>query len=310
MELTKILGIKYPIIQGGMAHIATGEFAAVVSQAGGLGMIGAGGFSADELRKEILRAKSLTDKPFGVNLMLLHPQIEDQAKLILDLEVDLVTTGAGNPARFVQAWKERDIKVFPLVGDPAFGQRMARLGVDGLIAEGGEAGGHIGPMTTMTLIPQLRERVDLPLIAAGGIASGSQMLAAQALGAVGVQLGTAFLATQQCPIHRDFKDRLLRASSSQSKVIGQALGLPLRALNNSMVRSYLEMEAQGASLEELERFTLGALRRAVHEGDVQQGSLMAGLVVGQLKKEKSVEVFLEELYQDYLEEKRRLTCAD
>lgn len=309
MELSKLLRIDYPIIQGGMAHIATGAFAAAVSQAGALGMIGAGGFSAEELKEEILEAQSLTDKPFGVNLMLLHPQIEEQAKLVTEMGVNLITTGAGNPGRFVEAWKDKGIKVFPVVGDPALGQRMARLGVDGLIAEGSEAGGHIGPMTTMTLIPQLRERTDLPLIAAGGIASGSQLLAAEALGAIGVQMGTAFLATEECPIHEDYKNRVLRASSSHSKVIGQIVGLPLRTLNNSMVRNYLEMESKGASKEELEHYTLGALRRAVHKGDISEGSLMAGLVVGQINKLLSVEELLEGLYQDYLVEKKRL-CFD
>ena len=227
MKIHRILGTKYPIIQGGMAHIATGAFAAAVSEAGALGIIGAGGFSAKRLEEEILLTRSLTDKPFGVNLMLLHPEIEEQARLVASMGVSLVTTGAGNPGRFIEVWKDRSIRVLPVVGDPALGQRMARLGVDGLIAEGSEAGGHIGPMTTMTLIPQLRERVDLPLVAAGGIASGAQLLAAQALGAQGAQLGTIFLVAEECPIHEDFKKKIISASSSQSRVIGNSIGLQI-----------------------------------------------------------------------------------
>lgn len=309
MKLQKILSIDYPIIQGGMAHIATGSFAAAVSEAGAFGMIGAGGYSTQELREQILKARSLTDKPFGVNLMLLHPQIEEHAKLVEEMGVALITTGAGNPGRFVEAWKNKGIKVFPVVGDPALGFRMARLGVDGLIAEGNEAGGHIGPMTTMTLVPQLIDRVDLPIIAAGGIASGKQLLAAEALGAIGVQMGTAFLGTLECPIHDNYKERVLSANSSNSKVIGRSIGLPLRVLNNPMVRSYLQLEAQGKDKEELEHFTLGALRKAVQEGDIKSGSLMAGLVVTQINEILPVKDLLEKLYQDYLLEKARL-CSE
>lgn len=310
MKLQKILSIDFPVIQGGMAHIATGSFAAAVSEAGAFGMIGAGGYSAQELGEEIRRARALTDKPFGVNLMLLHPQIEEQAKLVEEMGVSLITTGAGNPGRFIERWKNKGIIVFPLVGDPALGFRMARLGVDGLIAEGSEAGGHIGPMTTMTLLPQLLDRVDLPIIAAGGIASGRQLLAVEALGAIGVQMGTAFLGTQECPIHDNYKQRLISANSSNSKVIGRSIGLPLRLLNNAMVRSYLQMEAQGKKKEELEHYTLGALRRAAQEGDIKNGSLMAGLVVGQIKEILPVKELLEKLYQDYLFEKARLCGED
>lgn len=306
MKIHRILGTKYPIIQGGMAHIATGAFAAAVSEAGALGIIGAGGFGAKRLEEEILLTRSLTDKPFGVNLMLLHPEIEEQARLVASMGVSLVTTGAGNPGRFIEVWKDRGIRVLPVVGDPALGQRMARLGVDGLIAEGSEAGGHIGPMTTMTLIPQLRERVDLPLVAAGGIASGAQLLAAQALGAQGAQLGTIFLVAEECPIHEDFKKKIISASSSQSRVIGNSIGLPLRLLNNAMVRDYQAREAQGAGKEELEHFTLGALKRAVSAGDIKEGSLMAGLVVGQLREVLPVKTLLEELFRDYEKEKGKL----
>lgn len=309
MKLQKLLSIKYPVIQGGMAHIATGSFAAAVSEAGALGMIGAGGFSAQQLKEEILKARALTDKPFGVNLMLLHTQIEEQAQLVEEMGVSLVSTGAGNPGRFIERWKSKGIKVFPVVGDSALAVRMERLGVDGLIAEGNEAGGHIGPMTTMTLIPQILERVQLPVIAAGGIASGKQLLAAEALGAWGVQMGTAFLGTVECPIHENYKQKILSANAGHSKVIGHSIGLPLRLLNNSMVRHYLEMEAQGKGKEELEHFTLGALRRAVHEGDVTQGSLMAGLVVSQIKEILPVGQLLEKLFEEYLVEKARI-CGE
>lgn len=310
MNLTKLLKINYPVLQGGMAHIATGAFAAAVSEAGALGVIGAGGIRTNRLREEILLAKSLTHKPFGVNLLLLHPEIEEQAKLVEELGVDVVTTGAGNPGRFIQSWKEKGIKVFPVVAEPALAIRMARLGVDGLIAEGNEAGGHIGTMTTMTLIPQILDRVDLPVIAAGGIASGKQLLAAEVLGASGVQMGTLFLATEECPIHANYKEKILSSNYSNSKVIGRSIGLPLRLLNNPMVREYLAMEKLGKDKDELEHYTLGALRKAVHDGDLDRGSFMAGLVVSQIHDILPVKERLEQLFLDYEKERERLINED
>lgn len=310
MKIHKLLKINYPVFQGGMAHIATGAFAAAVSEAGALGVIGAGGIKVDKLREEILLAKSLTDKPFGVNLLLLHPQIEEQVKLVEELGVQVITTGAGNPGRYISSWKEKGIMVFPVVADPALGIRMARLGVDGLIAEGSEAGGHIGTMTTMTLIPQLLDRVDLPVLAAGGIACGRQLLAAEALGASGVQMGTLFLATKECPIHENYKEKILSSNYANSKVIGRSIGLPLRLLNNPMVREYLAMEKLGKGKEELEHFTLGALRKAVHEGDLDRGSFMAGLVVSQIQDILSVKERLKILFQDYEAQRERLLYED
>lgn len=299
MTVNKLLKTKYPVFQGGMAHIATGAFAAAVSEAGALGVIGAGGIKLDKLRQEILLAKSLTDKPFGVNLLLLHPEIEEQAKLVEELGVEVVTTGAGNPGRFVESWKEKGIKVFPVVAEPALAIRMARLGVDGLIAEGSEAGGHIGTMTTMTLIPQVLDRVDLPVIAAGGIATGEQLLAVEVLGASGVQMGTLFLATEECPIHQNYKDKIINSNYANSKVIGRSVNMPLRLLNNPMVREYLAMEKLGKDKDELEHYTLGALRKAVHDGNLDEGSFMAGLVVSQIHDILPVKERLEQLFTEY-----------
>lgn len=301
MFLQEKFGLKYPFIQGGMAHVATGAFAGAVSKAGGLGIIGSGGMKAAELRDHIHTAKSITDKPFGVNLMLLSPECDEMAKIIVEEGVPLVTTGAGNPSKYMEAWKAAGVLVFPVVPNPSLGQRMEKYGADALIAEGMEAGGHIGNMTTMTLIPQLKEVVDIPVIAAGGIASGRQMLAAEVLGADGFQLGTAFLATEECPIHDDFKDKVISAKSSNITVIGDISGLPNRLIKNQMTIEYLKKEREGASKEELELLNLGALRRAVHEGDVLTGSLMAGLVVGQINEVKPVEKMMDDMYKEYME---------
>lgn len=289
MGLNEILGTTYPFIQGGMANIATGEFAAAVSNAGALGLIGAGGMDAETLRGHIRRCKQLTDKPFGVNIMLMNPAAPDMARVVVEEGVSVVTTGAGNPGAYVPAWKQAGIKVFPVVAATILAKRLAGLGVDGVIAEGTESGGHVGEMTTMALVPQVADAMQefgIPVIAAGGVADGRQLLAAFALGAVGVQLGTCLLVSRECPIHENYKQALLAARDSDTVVTGRTGGVPVRVLKNKMTRAYLAREKAGADKMELEKFTLGALRRAVFDGDTDTGSLMAGQVAGMLRQEK------------------------
>ena len=297
-KLNEILGTEFPIIQGGMANIATGEFAAACSNAGALGMISTGGWDADRLRKEIRRARELTEgkRPFGVNLMLMSPYAADIAQVILDEGVQVVTTGAGNPGQYIPAWKEAGIKVIPVVAAAVLAKRLSRYGVDAFVAEGMESGGHVGEMTTMALVPQVIDAVDVPVIAAGGIADGRQMAAALALGASGVQVGTCLLASEECPIHENYKQAVLKAKDSDTTVTGRSIGGPVRVLKNKMAREYLALEKRGATLEELETVTLGGLRRAVLEGDVERGSVMMGQVAGMLREIKPVRQIFEELY--------------
>ena len=299
MKLNEILGTEFPLIQGGMANIATGEFAAAVSNAGALGLIGAGGMDAETLRGHIRRCKELTDKPFGVNIMLMNPAAPEMAKVVVEEGVKVVTTGAGVPSQYVPAWKEAGIKVFPVVAATALVRRLAPLGVDGFIAEGTESGGHVGELTTMALVPQVREMTDLPVIAAGGIASGRQLAAAFALGACGAQIGTCLLVSEECPIHINYKQALLKAKDSDTTVTGRSVGAPVRILKNQMSREYLAKERAGADKMELEHYTLGSLRRAVFDGDTKTGSLMAGQVAGMLHEIRPLRTILEELYADY-----------
>lgn len=299
MKLNEILGIEYPIIQGGMAHISDGKFAAKVSNAGALGIIGSGGMSVSQLREEIKICKSLTSKPFGVNLMLLNPAADEMAKLLVEEDISIVTTGAGSPGKYLDLWHEKGIKVFPVVSSPIMARRMERQGVDGLILEGNEAGGHIGEMTTMTLIPQTIEKINIPVIAAGGIASGRQILAARALGAIGVQIGTLFLSSKECPIHETYKDVLLRAKDNNITVVGRINGIPMRLLRNNMTKTYIEGEKAGKDKMELEKYTLGTLRLAVEEGDRKEGSFMAGLSAGQIDEIKPLEDMLKDLMDEY-----------
>ncbi len=294
-KLNEILGTEFPIIQGGMANIATGEFAAACSNAGALGMIATGGWDADRLRKEIRRARELTDKPFGVNLMLMSPYAADIAQVILDEGVQVVTTGAGNPGQYVPAWKAAGIKVIPVVAAAVLAKRLSRYGVDAFVAEGMESGGHVGEMTTMALVPQVIDAVDVPVIAAGGVADGRQMAAALALGAGGVQVGTCLLASRECPIHENYKQAVLKAKDSDTTVTGRSIGGPVRVLKNKMAREYLALEKRGATLEELETVTLGGLRRAVLEGDVDHGSVMMGQVAGMVHEIKPLRQIFEEL---------------
>ena len=306
MDIRDIIKTKYPIIQGGMANIATGEFAAAISNAGGLGLIAAGGMKPEQLRENIDRDRELTDKPFGVNIMLMHPQVDELMEIVIEKKVPVVTTGAGNPGKYVPALKEAGIKVMPVVASVALAQRMERLGVDAVIAEGTESGGHVGEMTTMALVPQVVDGVSIPVVAAGGIASGRQMLAAYALGACGVQVGTCLLVSEECPVHQNYKQAVLDASDSDTIVTGRIGGTPVRVLKNRMAREYVRQERAGATKEELEVYTLGSLRKAVFDGNVKEGSLMAGQVAGQLHEIRPAAVILEEMYTSFCQLKKDL----
>ena len=295
--LNELLGTRYPIIQGGMANIATGEFAAACSNAGALGLIGSGGMNAEELRANIRRCRKRTDKPFGVNIMLMHPEADTFAQIVVEEGVRVVTTGAGNPGKYLPQWKQAGITVIPVVSAALLAQHLEKMGVDALIAEGTESGGHVGEMTTMALVPQVVDTVNLPVIAAGGIADGRQMAAALALGACGVQVGTCLLVSEECPIHPNYKAALLKAKDSDTIVTGRIGGTPVRVLKNRMSREYVRQEKAGADKMELEKFTLGSLRRAVFEGDTNTGSLMAGQVCGMLHEIRPVADILAELDQ-------------
>ena len=297
-KLNELLGTEFPIIQGGMANIATGEFAAACSNAGALGVIATGGMlEADLLRKQIHICKSLTDKPFGVNLMLMNPCADEMAQIIIEEGVQVVTTGAGSPGKYIPAWKEAGIKVLPVVAASILAKRLVNQGVDAIIAEGMESGGHVGEMTTMALVPQVIDTVDVPVIAAGGIADGRQAAAAFALGACGIQVGTCLLASEECPIHPNYKAALLKAGDSDTIVTGRTVGAPVRVLKNRMSREYVRQEKAGADKMELEKYTLGSLRRAVFEGDTVSGSLMAGQVAGMLHEVRPVADILADLWQ-------------
>ena len=295
--LNELLGTRYPIIQGGMANIATGEFAAACSNAGALGLIGSGGMNAEELRANIRRCRERTDKPFGVNIMLMHPEADTFAQIVVEEGVRVVTTGAGNPGKYLPQWKQAGITVIPVVSAALLAQHLEKMGVDALIAEGTESGGHVGEMTTMALVPQVVDAVNLPVIAAGGIADGRQMAAALALGACGVQVGTCLLVSEECPIHPNYNAALLKARDSDTIVTGRIGGTPVRVLKNRMSREYVRQEKAGADKMELEKFTLGSLRRAVFEGDTNTGSLMAGQVCGMLHEIRPVADILAELDQ-------------
>ena len=297
--LNEILGTRYPIIQGGMANIATGKFAAACSNGGALGVIACGGLQDGKaLRREIEECRSLTDKPFGVNIMLMHPLADEFARVVVEERVPVVTTGAGNPGKYLAAWKEAGIVVIPVVGASILAIHLARSGVDAVIAEGTESGGHVGEMTTMALVPQVVDAVKIPVIAAGGIADGRQLAAAMALGACGVQIGTSLLVSRECPIHENYKAALLKAKDSDTVVTGRTAGAPVRILKNRMSREYLKKEKEGADKMELEKYTLGSLRRAVFDGDTQTGSLMAGQVCGMLHEVRPVAEILEDLWND------------
>lgn len=274
--ITELLNIEAPVIQGGMAWVAEHCLAAAVSEAGGLGIIGAASAPADWVREQIRLVKEKTDKPFGVNIMLMSPYAEDVARVVAEEKVPVVTTGAGSPEKYMKMWKEAGIKVIPVVASVALAKRMERCGADALVAEGTEAGGHIGENTTMVLVPQIADAVSIPVIAAGGIADGRGMAAAFMLGAKGVQIGTRFVASQEAQVHENYKNYIVKSKDIDSRVTGRSTGHPVRALRNQMTKTYLEKEQAGVPFEELELLTLGSLRKAVVEGDVVNGSVMAG----------------------------------
>ena len=294
-KLNEILGIKYPIIQGGMANIATGEFAAACSNAGALGLIGVGGMTPAKLREEIKLCREKTNNPFGVNIMLMHPDAEEFADIVVEEGIQVITTGAGNPGKYMDKWKKAGITVIPVVAAPILAKHLESIGADAVIAEGSESGGHIGEMSTMTLVPQTADAVSIPVIAAGGIADHRQVKAAFDLGACGIQVGTCLLASAECPIHENYKKALLKAKGTDAIVTGRIGGTPVRILKNKMSREYIKKERAGASVEELEQYTLGSLRKAVFDGDTDRGSLMAGQSCGQLKEIRSLEEIIKEL---------------
>ncbi|MBQ8527372.1 MAG: enoyl-[Lachnospiraceae bacterium] len=294
-KLTKLLGIKYPIIQGGMAWIADYHLAAAVSEAGGMGLIGAASAPAEVVRQQIRKGKELTDKPFGVNVMLMNPNADEVAKIVVEEGIKVVTTGAGNPAKYMQMWKEAGVIVIPVVASVGLARLMERAGADAVVAEGMEAGGHIGSSTTMTLVPQVVDAVDIPVIAAGGIADGRGFAAAMMLGSEGVQIGTRFITATEAMVHENYKQKVIKAKDIDSEVTGMSTGHPVRCIRNKMTKEYIRLEREGASLEELELLTLGSLRKAVVDGDVVDGTIMAGQCAGLVKGQQSCKEIMEEI---------------
>lgn len=297
-DVTKLLEIEYPILQGGMAWVAEHHLAAAVSEAGGLGLIGAASAPGEWVREQIRKVKERTEKPFGVNIMLMSPYANEVAKVVAEEGVKVVTTGAGNPEKYMKLWKDAGIKVIPVVASVALAKRMERCGADAVVAEGSEAGGHIGENTTMVLVPQIADAVSIPVIAAGGIADGRGVAASLMLGASAVQVGTHFVVTKESVVHENYKKCIIKAKDIDSKVTGRSTGHPIRVLRNQMTKEYLRLEKEGASFEELEKLTLGALRKAVVEGDVVNGSLMAGLSAGLVKEEFSCRELIQKLMSE------------
>lgn len=297
-RITELLGIEYPIIQGGMAWVAEYHLAAAVSNAGGLGLIGAASAPAEVVREQIRNCKALTDKPFGVNVMLLNPNAEEVAQVIVEEGVKVVTTGAGNPSKFLPMWKEAGVKVIPVVASVAMAKMMERMGADGVVAEGMESGGHIGSTTTLALVPQVVDAVSIPVIAAGGIADGRGVAAAFVLGAEAVQLGTRFVVAKESIVHANYKEKVIKSKDIDSVITGTTTGHPVRCIRNNMTREYIKMEKEGADFMELEKLTLGSLRKAVMDGDVVNGTLMAGQIAGLIKEEKSCKEIVEEMMAD------------
>jgi len=297
-KVTELLGIEYPIIQGGMAWVAEYHLAAAVSEAGGLGIIGAGGAPASWVREQIREAKKLTSKPFGVNIMLMNPEADEIAKVIVEEGVKVVTTGAGNPEKYMQIWKEADVKVIPVVASVALAKRMEKYGADAVVAEGTESGGHIGETTTMALVPQVADAVNIPVIAAGGIADGRGIAAAFMLGAEAVQMGTHFVVIKESIVHDNYKKYVIKAKDIDTRVTGRSTGHPVRTIRNKQTKEYLRLEAAGASFEELEQLTLGGLRKAVVEGDTENGSVMAGQIAGLVKEEYTAKELIDKLVKE------------
>ena len=297
-DITKLLGIEYPIIQGGMAWVAEHHLAAAVSEAGGLGLIGGANAPVEVVRNEIREARKLTSKPFGVNVMLMSPHAEDIAKVVVEEGIKVVTTGAGSPEKYMKMWKEAGIVVIPVVASVALARRMERTGADAVVAEGTESGGHIGEATTMTLVPQVVDAVNIPVIAAGGIADGRGLAASLMLGAKAVQMGTRFVVADESIVSEAYKDRIIAAKDIDSAVTGRSHGHPVRSLRNAMTREYSKLEAEGKSFEELEYLTLGTLRKAVMEGDIVHGTVMAGQIAGLVSKKQSAKEIIDEIMSE------------
>lgn len=296
--LTELIGIKYPVIQGGMAWVAEYHLAAAVSEAGGLGIIGAASAPPEVVREQVRKARELTDKPIGVNVMLLNPNAEEVAKIVVEEGVQVVTTGAGSPAKFMDMWKKTGVKVIPVVASVAMAKMMERAGADAVVAEGMESGGHIGSATTMTLVPQVVDAVSIPVVAAGGIADGRGFAASFMLGAQGVQMGTRFVVAKESIVHENYKQKVIKARDIDSEVTGMSTGHPVRQIRNKMTREYLKLEKEGAPFEELEYLTLGSLRKAVMDGDVVNGTVMAGQCAGLVTKEQTCKEIIEEVVRD------------
>ena len=303
MTITKLLGIKYPVFQGAMAQIARHELVSAVSNAGALGILASGGVSPEELRKEIQQCKKLTDKPFGVNLMLMMHNIDEIIDVVIEEGVKIVTTGAGTPRKYMPRLKEAGIKVIPSVKAAV---KMEELGCDAVVVEGMEAGGHVGTSTTMALLPQVTSAVKIPVIAAGGIADGRGMAAAYCLGASGVQMGTVFLASEECPISTEYKNMILEAVDTSTTLTGEKFGAPVRGIKNELTKRYHELEEKSSTLMELEELTLGSLRRAVYDGDVENGSVMAGQIAGLVSELRPVKNIIEETVKEAREVLQRV----
>lgn len=297
-EICEMLGIQYPVFQGGMAWIADGRLAAAASEGGGLGIIAAGNAPGSYVREQIAAARSFTDKPIGVNIMLLSPFADEIAQIVIEEKIEVVTTGAGNPSKYMEGWKQAGIKVIPVVASVALAKLMTRLGASALIAEGGESGGHVGELTTMVLVPQICDATTLPVIAAGGIADGRGVAAALMLGACGVQMGTRFLSAQECSIHPTYKERIIKASDLCTMVTGKRLGHPVRSLRTPFARDYAKAEFGGMPDEELEEFATGALRLAVQEGDMKKGCFLSGQIAAMVKKEQPAAEIIKEVVEE------------
>ncbi len=296
-RITELLGVEHPIIQGGMAWVAEHHLAAAVSEAGGLGLIGGANAPGEVVRAEIRKAKELTGKTIGVNVMLLSPHAEDVAKVVVEEGIKVVTTGAGNPEKYMDMWKTAGIKVIPVVASVALAKRMEKYGADAIVAEGCESGGHIGEQTTMTLVPQIVDAVSIPVIAAGGIGDGRGIAAAFMLGAEAVQIGTRFVVAKESIVHDNYKQRIIKAKDIDSAVTGRSHGHPVRSLRNQMTRDYARLEQEGKSFEELEYMTLGTLRKAVQEGDITNGTVMAGQIAGMIAREQTCKEMIEEMME-------------
>ena len=308
-RITELLQIEYPIIQGGMAWVAEHRLAAAVSNAGGLGIIGAASAPPEVVREEIRKCKELTDKPFGVNIMLLNPNADEVAAIVVEEGVRVVTTGAGNPAKYMDLWKRADVKVLPVVASVAMAKMMERAGADGVVAEGMESGGHIGQTTTMALVPQVADAVSVPVVAAGGIADGRGLAAAFMLGAEAVQMGTRFVAAKESIVHENYKHQILKAKDIDSVITGASTGHPVRSLRNHMTREYLQLEKGNADFMELEKLTLGSLRKAVIDGDTVNGTLMAGQIAGLIREEKSCADIIQDIMRQAQQAVQRI-CAE